>query len=59
VSVTEPVGVGLLPQVPALTVTVTVRPCVFVMVENDGDTITVGVIIPAELPVPCDVLTPN
>ena len=41
VSITVPVGVGLLP--PPLTVTVTVSACMVLMLEDDGETMTVGV----------------
>ena len=41
-SVTEPVGTGLLP--PPLTATATERACAEVMVDNDGVTVMVGVV---------------
>ena len=39
---TEPVGTGLLP--PPLTATATERACAVVMVNEDGVTVTVGVV---------------
>jgi hypothetical protein len=43
-SVTEPVGVGFPP--PPATMTPTLRLCVVLMIEEDGVTVTVGVINP-------------
>jgi hypothetical protein len=69
VSVTDPVGVGLL--APALTATVTVNPCAVVMFDEDGVTVTVGialatvtvmVVVPVmlpEVPVTVTVYTPG
>ena len=52
VNVTEPVGVGL--PFPPLTATVTVNGCAVVMLDRDGVTETVGVVLP--IPVPPSVL---
>ena len=43
VRITEPVGVRL--SLPALTATVTVNPCIVVMLVEEGVTVTVGVVV--------------
>lgn len=55
VSVTDPAGVPLLP----LTVTVTTRLCAVVMLDDAGETVTVGVVAPdPPLPPPPGLLDP-
>jgi hypothetical protein len=54
VRVAEPVGVGL--PLPPLTPTVTVRGCAVVMLDDDGVTVTVGVILAAESEIVLDTL---